>query len=83
MRTLTDQQRDKLSTPQYQIRKDKKAGLLVSPSKITVVRVVDQDISDLPQDAPESSGSGPQEFFQISHHSADEFVYQKGLGYVR
>ena len=77
--TLTDQQRDKLSTPQYQIRKDKKAGLLVSPSKVTVVGVVDQDLLDLPQDAPDPSGSGPQESFQISHHSADEFVSRKGL----
>ena len=30
--SLTDQQRGMLSTPQYQIRKEKKAGLLVSPS---------------------------------------------------
>ena len=40
---LTDQQRSMLSTPQYQIRKNKKSGLLVSPSKVTVVGVVDQD----------------------------------------
>ena len=40
--TLTDQQKVVLSTPQYQIRKDKKSGLLVSPSKVTVVGVVDQ-----------------------------------------
>ena len=30
-------QRGMLATPQYQIRKDKKAGVLVSPSKVTVV----------------------------------------------
>ena len=29
-------QREMLATPQYQIRKDKKAGLLVSPRDITV-----------------------------------------------
>ena len=62
--TLSDQQRDMLSTPQYQIRKDKKAGLLVSPSKVTVVGVVDQDLSHLPQDVPDPSGSGPQESFR-------------------
>ena len=78
---LTDQQRGMLSTPQYQIRKDKKAGLLISPSKVTVVGVVDQDSSELPEDAPDpSSGSGPQEeVVQISHHTADEFVSRKDL----
>ena len=35
-----------LATPQYQIRKDKKAGVLVSPSKVTVVGPVgDHDIA--------------------------------------
>ena len=68
-----------LSTPQYQICKDKKAGLLVSPSKVTVVGVIDQDLSELPQDVPDPSGSGPQGSFQISHHSADEFVSRKDL----
>ena len=63
-----------LSTPQYQIRKDKKSGLLVSPSKVTVV--VDQDTVELEDDVPAhtSTGSGQQEVFIVSHHSADEFV---------
>ena len=77
--SLTEQQRGMLFTPQYQIRKEKKAGLLVSPSKITVVGVIDQEPSDLPQDAPDLSGSGSQETFQVSHHSADEFVSRKDL----
>ena len=34
---FSDSQRGMLATPQYQIRKDKKAGTLVSPSKVTVV----------------------------------------------
>ena len=33
---LKDSQRSMLSSTQYQIRKDKRAGLLVSPSKVTV-----------------------------------------------
>ena len=72
---LTDQQKSMLSTPQYQIRKDKKSGLLVSPSKVTVVGVVDQDI-ELEEDAPahSSTGSSQQELFTVSHHSADGFV---------
>ena len=70
---LKDQQRGMLSTPQYQIRKDKKAGLLVSPSKVTVVGVVDQDSNDMSDNAPYPplTSSGPQEVFQISHHSVE------------
>ena len=36
-------------------------------------------VFDLPQDAPDPSGSGSQETFQFSHHSADEFVSRKDL----
>ena len=35
--SFSDIQRGMLATPQYQIRKDKKAGVLVSSSKVTVV----------------------------------------------
>ena len=52
-----------LSTPQYQIRKDKKSGLLVSPSKVTVVGPVDSsDEFAMPKDdahAQVMAGSGP------------------------
>ena len=73
---LTDKQRSMLSTPQYQIRKDKKSGLLVSRSKVTVVGVVDQDTVELEEDVPAHSwtGSGQQEAFTVSHHSAEEIV---------
>ena len=83
--SLTDQQRGMLSTPQYQIRKEKMAGLLVSPSKVTVVCIVDpdQDSDDVQHDAPDPSGSGPQETFQISPHSADDFVSRKDLDVLR
>ena len=73
--SLTGPQRSMLSTPQYQIRKDKKSGLLVSPSKVTVVGVVDQEDLGGEEDAPvQASGSGEQEVFSISHQSAEEFV---------
>ena len=36
-----DSQREMLSTPTYRIRKDKKAGLLVSPKEVTVLSSVD------------------------------------------
>ena len=65
--------------PSIRYVKKKKAGVLVSPSKVTVFGVIDQEPADLPQDAPDPSGSGSQETFQISHHSADEFVSRKDL----
>ena len=77
--SFTEQQRSMLSTPQYKIRKDKKCGLLVSPSKVTVVGVVPQE--DLGGDEVEeddvpvqASGSGEQEVFSVTHHSPEEFV---------
>ena len=81
---LTDQQRSMISTPQYQIRKDKKSGLLVSPSKVTVVGVVDQDSVEIQPDIPAHSYavSGPQETFQVSHHSADEFVSRQDFDFL-
>ena len=70
-----------LSTPQYQIRREKKAGLLVSPSKVTIVGPVE----DLPQDYQEqefphaSSESQEPEVFTVSHHSPSEFVSRQDL----
>ena len=71
-----------LSTPQYQIRREKKPGLLVLPSKVTIVGPVE----DLPQEyseqevshAPSSDGNEP-EMFAISHHSPSEFVSRQDL----
>ena len=60
---LTDSQRSMLSAPEYQIRKDKNSGLLVSPSKVTVVGPVDSsDEFAMPKDdahAQVMAGSGP------------------------
>ena len=39
---LSDSQKGMLATPQYQIRKDKKAGILISPGKVTVVGPVEE-----------------------------------------
>ena len=38
---FTPAQKDMLSTPTYKIRRDKKAGLLVSPKEVTVLQPVD------------------------------------------
>ena len=49
---FSDSQKGMLATPQYQIRKDKKAGILISPSKVTVVGPVeDQDEIEMSPDA--------------------------------
>ena len=40
---FSDSQRELLATPTYRIRKDKKAGLLVSPKDITVLSSVDDE----------------------------------------
>ena len=40
---FTDVQHDTLSTSAYRIRKDKKAGLLVSPKEVTVLATVDDN----------------------------------------
>ena len=40
---FSDTQKELLSTPSYKIRKDKKAGLLVSSKYVTVLQPVDQE----------------------------------------
>ena len=61
--SLSDTQKSMLATPQYQIRKDKKSGVLVSPSKITVVGPVDElgdiQVQDDSAHAQTHVGSGP------------------------
>ena len=37
---FTDTQKDMLATPTYKIRKDKKAGVLVSPDQVTVIALL-------------------------------------------
>ena len=40
---FSDSQKELLATPSYRIRKDKKAGLLVSPKDVTVISSVDNE----------------------------------------
>ena len=71
-----------LATPQYQIRKDKKAGTLVSPSKVTVVGPVDDqtDFEMVPDAAHVQerviTGSSPTAFGQAS---VGDFVSRQDL----
>ena len=79
--SFTDTQRSILSTPQYQIRREKKAGLLVSPSKVTIVGPVE----DAPQEYQgheikhASSEVNEPEFFAVSYQSPSEFVSRQDL----
>ena len=41
--SFSDAQKDLLATPSYRIRKDKKAGLLVSPKDVTIISPVDTE----------------------------------------
>ena len=80
--SFSEQQHSMLSTPQYKIRKDKKSGLLVSPSKVTVVGVVNQEDLDGEEeeldDVPVlASGSGEQQVLSISHHTPEDFVSKR------
>ena len=39
--SFSDEQRDLISTPSYRIRKERKAGILVSPKEVEVIAPVD------------------------------------------
>ena len=61
---FSDTQRETLSTPSYRIRKERKAGLLVSPKEVTVISPV-EDLSSATVPADNSSA-------HISAHSAPD-----------
>ena len=44
---FSDAQREKLATPSYKIRKDRKAGLLVSPKEVTVLGSLEEEEQSL------------------------------------
>ena len=74
---FSDIQRGMLATPQYQIRKDKKARVLVSPSKVTVVGPVgEHDKVIMSSDAAHAhdqvvAGPSPMSF---DHQASGDFV---------
>ena len=71
--SLTDGQKSMLSTPQYQIRKDKKSGILVSPSKVTIVGPVESSEADNSAHAQVHASSG-QSPGPSDMHSSGGFV---------
>ena len=80
--SFSDSQKGMLATPQYQIRKDKKAGTLVSPSKVTVVGPVeDQTDFEMAPDAAHAqervfTGASPAALGQAS---VGDFVSHQDL----
>ena len=77
----SDSQKGMLATPQYQIRKDKKAGILISPSKVTVVGPVeDQDEIEMSPDAAHAQGRVVTGAFPVSDQtSTGDFVLRLSL----
>ena len=73
---LSDSQKGMLATPQYQIRKDKKAGILISPSKVTVVGPVEeQNEIEMSPDAAHAQGWVVTGAFPVSDQtSTGDFV---------
>ena len=73
---LSDSQKGMLATPQYQIRKDKKAGILISPSKVTVVGPVEeQDELEMSPDTAHAQGRIAAGAFPVSDQtSTGDFV---------
>ena len=61
--SLSESQKETLSTPSYRIRKERKAGLLVSPKEVTVIAPVEELSSAT---APATSSA------QVSAHSAPD-----------
>ena len=69
---FTDTQKDMLATPTYKIRKDKKAGVLVSPDQVTVIASV-EDTEPVFQPSP-SASQPPAHAQPESSSSSSAFV---------
>ena len=91
---FTDTQKDMLATPTYKIRKDKKAGVLVSPDQVTVIASVEDKepvFQPLPSASqppahpqPESSSSSSSfvtsdQLQQMSDQWAEQFARFEAL----
>ena len=84
--SFTDLQCEVLATPQYQIRKDKKAGLLVSPKDVTVLDstsdLTEEEIRlEAPAHAQLVTSTGGQEF--VSKQDFDKLSSQLDERFAR
>ena len=55
--SFSDSQKEILATPSYRIRKDKKAGLLISPKDVTVLQPVDNEPTFQSESGPSAQPS--------------------------
>ena len=85
--SFSDERRDLISTPSYRIRKDRKAGILVSPKEVEVIAPVDSSataeptFSALPQ-RPQPSTSNfvtAEQFFLMNDKWAEQFARFEAL----
>ena len=77
---FTAAQKDMLATPSYKIRKDKKAGLLVSPKEVTVLHPVDSEPTfQSPSGQPTQSSSIPPTTPPSSSEQTASFVTSEQL----
>ena len=91
---FTESQKELLATPSYRIRKEKKAGILVSPKDVTVISQVDteptfhSESSAQPPASPSASASSStqatgfvtsEQLTAISDKSAEQFARMEAL----
>ena len=66
--SFSDEQKELISTPSYRIRKDRKAGILVSPKEVEVIASVDSS-AEPTFTAPPQSTSHPATFVTAEQFS--------------
>ena len=80
---FTPAQKDMLATPSYKIRKDKKAGLLVSPKEVTVLHSVDNEPTfQSPSGQPSQSSAIPPSTPPSSSEQTASFVTSDQLAAI-
>ena len=80
---FTPAQKDILATPSYKIRKDKKAGLLVSPKEVTVLHPVDNEPTfQSPSGQPSQSSAVPPATPPSSSEQTASFVTSDQLAVI-
>ena len=80
--SFSDEQRDLISTPSYRIRKERKAGTLVSPKEVEVIAPVDSSASTEPTFAAPSQPANfvtAEQFSLMNDKWAEQFARFEAL----
>ena len=72
--SFSESQKDALATPAYRIRKDKKAGLLVSPKDVTVLATVDDEPTFQSPVGPSAQTSAQPSVWSATPQASTSFV---------